>query len=65
VTLVVALVAHVAVLWALQAVVDLIMGVYLSLWAWARGIQADRIDTVRYMPELRVPELALRRSASS
>lgn len=65
VTLVVALVAHVAAVWALQVLVDLSMGVYLSLWAWARGIQADRIDKVRYMPELRVPELALRRSVSS
>ena len=65
VTLVVALVAHVAALWALQALVDVSMGGYLSLWAWARGIQADRIDKVRYMPELRVPELALRRSVSS
>jgi hypothetical protein len=65
VTLVVALVAHVAALWALQALVDVILGGYLSLWVWARGIQADRIDKVRYLPELRVPELALRRSVSS
>ncbi|MGO9876447.1 MAG: hypothetical protein ACLPVY_21950 [Acidimicrobiia bacterium] len=65
VTLVLATVAPMPALWALQIVVDVVMGAYLGLWAWARGIQTDRIDKVRYMPELRVPELALRRSASS
>jgi hypothetical protein len=65
VTLFVALFAHVAALWALQALVDATLAGYLSLWVWARGIQADRIDKVRYLPELRVPELALRRSVSS
>jgi len=65
VTLLFASISHVAALWALQILADVVMGAYLSLWAWARGVQADRIDKVRYMPELRVPELALRRSASS
>ena len=65
VTLLLATVTHVAALWALQILVDVVMGAYLSLWAWARGVQAERADKVRYMPDLRVPELALRRSASS
>jgi hypothetical protein len=51
--------------WALQMVVDLLAGVYALLWAYARSAQAERAEKVRYMPELRVPELALRRSASS
>lgn len=51
--------------WALQMVVDLLAGTYALLWAWARSAQAERAEKVRYMPELRVPELALRRSASS
>ena len=52
-------------LWALQMVVDLLAGTYALLWAWSRRDQAERAEKVRYMPELRVPELALRRSASS
>jgi len=51
--------------WALQMVVDLLAGTYALLWAWARSAQAERAVKVHYMPELRVPELALRRSASS
>ena len=46
-------------------VIDLLAGVYALLWAWTRSAQAERAEKVRYMPELRVPELALRRSASS
>lgn len=65
VTLLVAVLSHLAAAWALQAFVDVLFGAYLSLWAWARGMQAERADKVRYMPDLRVPELALRRSASS
>ena len=65
VTLLLAALTHVMALWALQAVADVLLGGYLSLWAWARGVQAERADKVRYMPDLRVPELALRRSASS
>jgi hypothetical protein len=65
VTLVLASITHVAAAWALQILVDVVLGVYLSLWAWARGVQMERADKVRYMPDLRVPELALRRSASS
>jgi hypothetical protein len=52
-------------LWVLQMVVDLLAGIYALLWAWARSTQAERAEKVRYMPKLRVPELALRRSASS
>jgi hypothetical protein len=51
--------------WALQMVVDLLAGIYALLWAYTRSAQAERAEKVRYMPELRVPELALRRSASS
>ena len=51
--------------WALQMVVDLLAGIYALLWAYLRSAQAERAEKVRYMPELRVPELALRRSASS
>ena len=65
VTLLLAAVSQVMALWALQILADVLMGAYLSLWAWARGMQAERADKVRYMPDLRVPELALRRSASS
>jgi hypothetical protein len=65
VTLLLAAVSHVMALWALQLLADVLFGAYLSLWAWARGMQAERADKVRYMPDLRVPELALRRSASS
>jgi len=65
VTLLLAAVSQVTALWALQILADVLLGVYLSLWAWARGVQTERADKVRYMPDLRVPELALRRSASS
>jgi hypothetical protein len=51
--------------WALQMVVDLLAGIYALLWAYMRSAQAERAEKVRYMPELRVPELALPRSASS
>jgi hypothetical protein len=51
--------------WALQMVVDLAAGIYALLWAYLRSAQVERAEKVRYMPELRVPELALRRSASS
>jgi hypothetical protein len=51
--------------WAVQMVVDLLAGIYALLWAYVRSAQAERAEKVRYMPELRVPELALRRSASS
>ena len=57
--------AHSSLAWALQILVDVVAVAYVALWAWARSVQAERADKVRYMPELRVPELALRRSASS
>ena len=69
-TLLLALTAHVAVAWVLQVLVDLAAVAYLAMWAWLRNVQAERLDKVRYIPDLRVPELrhpamALRRSASS
>ena len=65
VSLLLAAVTRSPALWALQMMVDLLAGIYALLWAWARSAQAERAEKVRYMPELRVPELALRRSASS
>jgi hypothetical protein len=51
--------------WTLQILVDVVALAYVGLWAWARSVQADRLDKVRYMPELRTPDLVLRRSVSS
>jgi hypothetical protein len=64
-TFLLAISAHSGLAWGLQILVDLVAVAYVALWAWARSVQADRVDKVRYMPELRVPELAMRRSASS
>lgn len=64
-TFLLAISVHSSLAWALQIFVDLFAVAYVALWAWARSVQAERADKVRYMPELRVPELALRRSASS
>jgi hypothetical protein len=65
VTLVLAAVTHAAAAWALQILVDVLVAAYFALWAWARTLQVERAEKVRYMPERRAPELALRRSASS
>jgi hypothetical protein len=65
VTLVLAATTHAPVAWALQILVDVVGLTYVGLWAWMRTMQVDRNETVRYMPERRAPELALRRSASS
>ena len=64
-TLLIAVLAGSSAAWALQIFVDVIGAAYLALWAWVRNVQAERLDKVRYMPELRTPELVLRRSASS
>ena len=64
-TLLVATFAHSPVAWGFQLFVDLLAGAYVGLLAWARGVQSERAEKVRYLPELRVPELALRRTASS
>ena len=64
-TLFLAVGAHSLAFWLLQIAVDVLAAAYLALWAWVRSLEADRIEKVRYIPELRVPELALRRSASS
>jgi hypothetical protein len=44
---------------------DIALVAFLGLWAWARNMQADHARTVRYMPQRRTPEFALRRTASS
>ena len=64
-TLLLAVAAGSGYAWALQILVDVVAIAYVALWWWARSVQAERADKIRYMPELRVPELALRRSASS
>ena len=38
---------------------------FLGLWAWARSVQVDRLEKVRYLPQRRGHELPLRRTASS
>ena len=64
VTLLLAAATDAPAAWALQILVDVMALAYLGLWAWLRA-QEQRGETVRYMPERRAPELALRRSASS
>jgi len=64
-TLLLATGEHALLFWVLQIVVDVLAATYVALWAYVRSLEADRIEKVRYIPELRVPELALRRSASS
>ncbi len=51
--------------WGVQLVTDVCLVAFLGLWAWARNAQADRAQTVRYLPNRRAPELAFRRTASS
>ena len=65
VTALLAAATHAGAAWALQILVDVMAVAYLGLWAWLRTVQIERSATVRYMPERRAPELALRRSASS
>jgi hypothetical protein len=64
-TLLLAAATHAPAAWALQILVDVMALAYVGLWAWLRTVQEERGVTVRYMPERRAPELALRRSASS
>jgi hypothetical protein len=52
-------------MWAVQVLADIALVAFLGLWAWARNVQADHARTVRYMPQRRTPEFALRRTASS
>jgi hypothetical protein len=52
-------------MWAVQVLADIALVAFLGLWAWARNMQADHARTVRYMPQRRTPEFALRRTASS
>ena len=65
VTVLLAAATHSAPAWALQILVDVMALTYFGLWAWMRTVEIDRSQKVRYMPERRAPELALRRSASS
>jgi hypothetical protein len=65
VTVVLAAATNAGAAWALQILVDLLALTYFGLWAYARTVQVERSQKVRYMPERRAPELALRRSASS
>jgi heme A synthase len=51
--------------WGVQLLTDVCLVAFLGLWAWARNVQADRAQTVRYLPRGRAPELAFRRTASS
>ena len=51
--------------WGVQLITDVCLVAFLGLWAWARNVQADRAQTVRYLPRRRAPELAFRRTASS
>jgi hypothetical protein len=52
-------------LWGLQLLSDLALGTFLGLWAWVRSLQHERDATVRFLPQSRTPEFALRRTASS
>ena len=51
--------------WGVQVLTDLGLVAFLGLWAWARSAQADREEKVRFLPQPRTPEFALRRTASS
>jgi hypothetical protein len=51
--------------WGVQLITDVSLVAFLGLWAWTRNVQADRAQTVRYLPRRRAPELAFRRTASS
>jgi hypothetical protein len=52
-------------LWGVQIVADVCLLAFLGLSAWARSLQADRAEKVRFLPQRRTPEFALRRTASS
>jgi hypothetical protein len=51
--------------WGVQLLADACLVAFLGLWAWARNLQSDRAQTVRYLPRRHAPELAFRRTASS
>jgi hypothetical protein len=56
------------VIWALQALADIVFLGYLAGMLWFRSVAADRMRTVRYLPPVRprpVSAYALRRTASS
>jgi hypothetical protein len=52
-------------LWSVQVVADLCLLAFLGTWAWVRNLQAERAQTVRFLPQGRAPEFALRRTGSS
>jgi nitrate reductase NapE component len=54
--------------WAFQILSDLLLLSYFGGMVWFRGRSAERMRTVRYLPQVRprpVPAYALRRTASS
>ena len=53
------------ILWGVQLLADVCLLAFLGLWAWARSLQADRAEKVRFLPQRGAPEFALRRTASS
>ena len=65
VSLLLAAATHAPIAWGVQILVDGLGATYLALWAWLRTLEVERTAKVRYMPEPRRPDLALRRSASS
>lgn len=69
-TLALAYVSGIGALWALHIAVDVALLTYLGLWAWLRGTPGlpaiEHADgEVHYLPPPRMPDLALRRTASS
>ena len=52
-------------LWGVQILADVCLVAFVGLLVWSRNRQALRAEKVRYLPQRRQPELALRRTASS
>ena len=52
-------------LWGVQILADVCLVAFVALLVWSRNRQALRAEKVRYLPQRRQPELALRRTASS
>lgn len=65
VTMLLAFVSGISVLWALNVVADALLFGFLALWAYVRSAQAEHSEKLRYLPAGRAPELALRRTGSS
>ena len=52
-------------LWGVQILADVCLVAFVGLLVWSRNRQALHAEKVRYLPQRRQPELALRRTASS